>query len=172
MNRSTVNVQITRKSKSLTNQHCFYNYIPFYFILQSVLFYNQLMSTKKKFPVCANFIQYTMRYQKIFWTKQTYIFTFITTFWTFHSPTTELLEFAKDPIKNLLHSKCFIFAIQSYSSALFTKKKSAFLKKKMSLYSTAWANFSKVFIKPTKCCRFHYPNLNLRFDSQKLKTNC
>ena len=37
------------KSKSSTNQHCFYNYTTSYFILQCVLFYNQLMSSKKQF---------------------------------------------------------------------------------------------------------------------------
>ena len=36
------------KSKSLINQHRFYRYTTFHFILQSVLFYNQLMSTKRQ----------------------------------------------------------------------------------------------------------------------------
>ena len=33
----------------MTNLHCFYHYTTFYFILQSVLFFNQVMSTKKQF---------------------------------------------------------------------------------------------------------------------------
>ena len=44
-----------------------------------------------------------------FWTKQTMIVTLITTFWTFHSPTTELFELAKDLTKNLLHSRFEVF---------------------------------------------------------------
>ena len=44
---------------------------------------------------------------------------------------------------------------------------SAFLKRKVSLYSTALAHFSKLSIKPTKCPRFHYPNLNLRLKMKK-----
>ena len=51
MDKSVAKVQITGKSKSLTTQHCFYHYTAFYFFLQSVLFYNQLMSTKKQ--ICS-----------------------------------------------------------------------------------------------------------------------
>ena len=40
------------------------------------------------------------------------------------------------------------FAIQSYSSDLFSRKKSAFLKRRLSLYSTAWVNCCKLLIKP------------------------
>ena len=78
---------------------------------------------------------------------------------------------AKDPTKSHLHSKYFIFAIQSYSSDLFSRKKSAFSKKELNLYSTVWVKFSKLLIKPTKYRRFLYPNLNLRLDLQKQKTN-
>ena len=83
-----------------------------------------------------------------------------------------VVELAKDPTKSLLHSKCFIFAIQSYSSDLFSRKKSTFPKRKLSLYSTVWGNFSKLLIKPTKYRRSLYLNLNLRLDLQKQKTNC
>ena len=48
MDKNVANFQITGKSKTLTNQHCFYHYTTYYFILQSVLFYNQLTSTKKQ----------------------------------------------------------------------------------------------------------------------------
>ena len=71
-----------------------------------------------------------------------------------------------------LHSKCFIFAIKRYSSDLFSRKKSAFPKRKLSLYSTVWVSFSMFLIKPTKYRRFHYPHLYLRLDSQKQETNC
>ena len=83
-----------------------------------------------------------------------------------------IVRVSKDLIKSLLHSKYFIFAIQSYSNNLFSRKKSAFPKKKWNLYSTVWVNFSKLLIKPTKYRRFHYPNINLRLDLQKRKTNC
>ena len=70
-----------------------------------------------------------------------------------------------------MSSKCFIFAIQSYSSDIFPRNDSAFPKNKLSLYSIAWANFSKLLIKPTKYHRFHYPILMLTLDLQKQKTN-
>ena len=65
-----------------------------------------------------------------------------------------------------------VFGIQSYSNDLFSRKKSAFPKRKLSYYSTVWVNFSKLLIKPTKYRRFHFPNLNLRLDLQKQKTKC
>ena len=48
MDKSVANAQIAGKSEYLTNQHRFYHYTSFHFILQPVLFYNQLMSTKKQ----------------------------------------------------------------------------------------------------------------------------
>ena len=39
------------KLKSLTNEHRFYHYITFHLILQTVLIYNRLMSTKKQ--ICS-----------------------------------------------------------------------------------------------------------------------
>ena len=42
----------------------------------------------------------------------------------------------------------------------------------MNLYPTVWVNFSKLLIKPTKFRRFLYPNLTLRLNLQKQKTNC
>ena len=86
--------------------------------------------------------------------------------------TTEQCELAKDPTKTLLHSKRFIFGNKIYSSDLFSRKKSAFSKKKLSLYSIVWVNFSKHLIKPTKYRSFHYPNQKLRLGLQKQETNC
>ena len=48
VDKSVANVQIDGKSKSLRNQSRFYHYTTFHFILRSVLFYNQLLSTKKQ----------------------------------------------------------------------------------------------------------------------------
>ena len=81
-----------------------------------------------------------------------------------------IVRVSKGSKKSLLRSKCFNFTIQDYSSDLFSRKKWAFPKRKLSLYSTVWANFSKLLIKSTKYHRFHYANLNLRLDSQKQKT--
>ena len=124
------------KLKSSANLHRFYRYTTFQFSLKSVLFCNQLMSTQKQFPsLCKLYSVYDEIPEELLDKTDVDSF-FITTFWTVHSPTTELFELAKDPTENFWHSKCFIFAIQSYSSDFFSKKKSAFLKTNMHLYST------------------------------------
>ena len=128
------------------------------FISHSVVFYNQSRSVKKsKFLACARFIQYTKKYQKNFWTKQTWIVTFITTFWTFHSPPTKLFELAKDPTKSLLHSKCFIFAIQSNSSDLFSSKKLEFPGKKIESLLDSLGEFLKAFDQTNKVSQIPLP---------------
>ena len=83
-----------------------------------------------------------------------------------------IVRVSKGSNKKSFAFKVVHFAIQSYSSDLVSRKKSANLKRKLILYSTVWANFSKLSIKPTKYRRFHYPNLYLRLDLQKQKTNC
>ena len=86
-----------------------------------------------------------------------------------HNP---IVRVSKGSNKKSFAFKVFHFAIQSCSRDSISKKKSAFPKTKLSLYLTVWVNFSKLLIKPTKYHRFHYPNLNLRLDLQKQKTNC
>ena len=83
-----------------------------------------------------------------------------------------IVRVSKGSNKKTFTFKVFHFCDSSYSSDCFSRKKSAFLKRKLSLYSTAWANFSKLLIKQTKYRRFHYPKLNLRLDLRKQKTNC
>ena len=83
-----------------------------------------------------------------------------------------IVRVSKGSNKNLLHSRFFVFAIRNYSRHSISRKKLAFPKKKLSLNSTVWVSFTKVLMQPTKCRRFHYPNLYLRLDLQKQKTNC
>ena len=68
-----------------------------------------------------------------------------------------------------------VFHFQRNSSDLFSRKKSAFSKRKLNLYSTVWVNFSKLLIKSTKYPSSHYPNLNLRVFTEakdKLFSHC
>ena len=65
MDKSVANVQIAGNSKTLTNQHRFYHYTTFHFILQYVLFHNQLMSTKKQiFSLCKFYSVYKEKPEK------------------------------------------------------------------------------------------------------------
>ena len=59
------------KTTFLTNQHFFH--FSFYKLFSIVI--SQCLP-KSKFLACANFIQYTKKYQKKFWTKQTSMVTF------------------------------------------------------------------------------------------------
>ena len=123
---------------------------------------------KSKFPACANVIQYAKKYQKNFWTKETWIVTFITTFWTFHNLTTELFGLAKYATKSLLHSKSFIVAIQSYCSDLFSKKKSAF-QKKIEFLLDSLSEFLEAFDQGNKVSQIqlHKPKFEIGFTKAK-----
>ena len=68
--------------------------------------------------------------------------------------------------------KVFQFCDSKLQQRFILKEEAAILKRKPSLNSTVRVNFPKLLIKPTKYRRFHYPNLNLRLDLQKQKTNC
>ena len=68
--------------------------------------------------------------------------------------------------------KVFHFCDSKSQRRFILKEEVSISKKKLNLYSTVWVNFSKLFIKPTNYRRFHYPNLILRLDLQKQKTNC
>ena len=127
---------------------------------------------KSNVLACANFFQFTKKYQKNFWTKQTWIVTLITIFWTFHSPTTEIVRVSKGSKKKSFAIKVFYFRDSKLQQRFILKEEVSISEKKLNLYSTVWVNFSKLLIKPTTYRRFHYPNLNLRLDLQKQKTNC
>ena len=97
--------------------------------------------------------------------------TFITTFWTFHSHTTELFELAKDPTKNLLHSKSLIFAIQSYSSDLFSRKKLA-LPQNIESQLDSLGGFFKVFDQANKVSQIPLPKPKFEIGFTKAKASC
>ena len=135
------------------------------FILQSVLINIQSMSTKKQISSLCKFYS---AYEEI--TEEFLDETDVDSYF-YHN----ILDLSQSHYRIVRVSKGFnkkSFAIQSYSSDLFSRKKSAVPKKKMSLYSTVWVNFSKLLIKPTKYRRFHCPNQILRLDLQLQKTNC
>ena len=78
---------------------------------------------------------------------------------------------SKGSNKKFFAFKVFLFCLSKLRQRFFSRKKSAF-SKKINVYWTVWLNSSKLLIKPTKYRRYHYPNLNLRLDIQKQRTNC
>ena len=142
------------------------------FILHSIRFYNQSMSTNKQISSLCKLYSIYEEIPEEFLDEtdvDSYFFHNILDISQSHN---RIVRVSKGSNKKSFAFKVFQFAIRSCSSDLISRKKSAFPKTKLSLYSTVWVNFSKLLIKATKYHRFHYPNLNLRLDLQKQKTNC
>ena len=76
---------------------------------------------------------------------------------------------AKDPTKSLLHSKCFNFAIQSYSSDLFSRKKSAFPKKEIESLLDSFGEFLKAFDQANKVSQIPLPKPKFEIGFTKAK---
>ena len=79
-----------------------------------------------------------------------------------------VVRVSKRSKKNLLHSKCFIFAIQSYSSDLFSRKKSAFPKKIESLLDSL-VEFLKAFDQVNKVSQVTLPKPKFEIGFTKAK---
>ena len=126
------------------------------------------MSTKKQISsLCKLYSVYEERPEEILDETDVDSY-FITTFWTFHSPITDLFELAKDPTKSLWHSKCFIFTIQSYSSDLISRKMSAFPKKIESLLDSL-GEFLKAFDQANKISHIPLPKPKFEIGFTKAK---
>ena len=139
------------------------------FILQTVLFYNQSMSTKKQISsLCKLYSVYEEVPEEFLDETDVDNYFFQNTFLDISQSHNRIVRVSKGSNKKSFAFKVF----QSCSNDSLSRKKSAFPKRKLSLYSTAWVSFSKLLIKPTKYRRFHYPNQNLRLDLRKQKTNC
>ena len=83
-----------------------------------------------------------------------------------------IVRVSKGSNKKSFAFKVFHFCDLKLQQRFIVKEEVSTSKKELNLYSTVWVNFSKLLIKPTKHRRFHCPNLNLRLDLQKQKTNC
>ena len=70
--------------------------------------------------------------------------------------------------KSLFHSKCFFLAIQSYSSVLFSRKKSAFPKKTESVLDSL-GEFLKAFDQANKVSQFPLPKPKFEIGFTKTK---
>ena len=69
----SVKSQLSIKKTSISgNPHCFYRYTTDKFILLNILTKGSWCLSGCNFPVCANFIHFTKKYQRSFWTTLTY----------------------------------------------------------------------------------------------------
>ena len=134
------------------------------FILQSFLINNQSMSAKKQISSLCKLYSIYEEIPEEFLDKtdvDSYIYHNILDISQSHN---RIVRVSKGSNKKSFAFKVFQFCDSKLQQRFILKKKSAFPKTKLSLYSTVWVNFSKLLIKPTKYRRFHYPNLNLRLD--------
>ncbi len=83
-----------------------------------------------------------------------------------------IVRVSKGSNKKSFAFKVFQFCDSKLQQRFILEEEVSISKKEIESHSTVWMNFSKLLIKPTKCCIFHYQNLNLRLDLQKQKTNC
>ena len=82
-----------------------------------------------------------------------------------------IVRVSKGSNKKSFAFKVFHFYDSKLQQRFILKEEVSISKKEIEFYSTVWVNLSKLLIKPTKYRRFLYPNLNLRLDLQKQKTN-
>ena len=83
-----------------------------------------------------------------------------------------IVRVSKRSNKNHFAFKVFHFCDSKLQQRFILEEEVSISKKEIESLLTVWVNFSKLLIKSTKYCRFHYPNLNLRLGLQKRKTNC
>ena len=79
---------------------------------------------------------------------------------------------SKGSNKKFFAFKLFLFCDSKLRQRFILKEEISIFKEKINVYRTVWLKSSKLSIKPTKYRRYHYPNLNMRLDMQKQRTNC
>ena len=154
------------------NQHRFYRYTTFRFVLQTVLINNQSMSIKMQISsLCKLYSVYVETPEEIL--DETDVDTyFCYNILDISQSHHRMVRVSKGSNIKSFAFKVFHLCDSKSQQQFILKEEVSISEKKMSLYSTVWVNFSRLLIKPTKNHRFHYPDLNLRLDLQKQKTNC
>ena len=140
------------------------------FILQTVFIYNQLMSTKKQISSLCKLYSVYEEIPEEFLDETDVDSYFYYNILDISQSYNRIVRVSKGSNKKSFAFKVFHFCDSKLQQRFILKEEVP--KTKLSLYSTVWVNFSKLLIKLTKYHRFHYPNLNLRLDLQKQKTNC
>ena len=169
MDRSVFFVQISGNQTLLTNQHRFYHYFSFYKLFSILI--SQCLP-KSKFPACANFFSLYEEIPENFLDEKDVDSIFYHNILDILQSHHRIVPVSKGSNKKSFAFNLFHFCDSKLQQRFILKEEfSSCKKKKLSLYSTVWVNFSKLLIKPTKFQRFHYPNLSLRLDLQKQKTN-
>ena len=83
-----------------------------------------------------------------------------------------IVRVSKGSNKKSFAFKVFHFCDSKLQQRFILKEEVSISKKEIESLLDSLGEFLKAFIKPTKYCRFLYPNRNLRLDLEKQKTNC
>ena len=146
--------------------------LPLFFILHFVLFYNQSMSTKKQSSsLCKLYSVYEEIPEELLdeTDVDSYFYHNILDMSQSHH---RLVRVSKGSNKKSFAFKKFHFCDSKLQQQFTLKEEVGISKKEIESLLNFWVSFSKLMIKPAKYCRFHYPNLSLRLDLRKQKTNC
>ena len=160
------------KSNSLTKQHRFYRYTTFHFILQTVLNYNQLISTKMQIFNLCKLSSLHVEIPENFFDKTDVDSFFHHNILDFSQFNHRIVRVSKGSSKKSFAFEVFQLCDSNLQQRFILKEEVSVSGKEIGYLVDSLVNFSKLLIKPTKYRRFHYPNLNLRLDLQKQKTNC
>ena len=125
------------------------------------------MSTKKQISsFCKLYSVYEEKLEEFL--DETDVDTFITTFWTFHSPTTEEFELAKDPAKSPLHSKSSFLQFK-VTSAFFSQGRSQHFQKQIESLLDGLGDFFKAFDQANKLSQIPLPEAKFEIGLTKAK---
>ena len=158
-------IEVLDKSALLLPLH----YFPIYKLF---LFYNQSMSTKMQISSLCKLYSVYEEIPEEFLDGTDVDSYFYHDILDISKSRKRIVRVSKGSNKKSFAFKMFHFCDSKLQQRFILKEEVSISKRKLSLYSIFWVNFSKLLIKPTKCYRFHYPNQNLRLDLQKQKTNC
>ena len=160
------------KSKSLTNQHRFHRYTTFHLVLQSALFYNQLISTKRPISSLCNLYSVYEGKPEEFLDEADVDSYFYHNILDISQSHHGIVRVSKGSNKKSFAFKVFHFCDSKLQQRFILKEEVSISNKEIESILDSLGDFLKALIKLTKCRRFHYPNLNLRLDLQKQKKNC
>ena len=144
--------------------------LPLFFILQTVLFHNQSMSTKKQISSLCKLYSIYEELPEEFLDETDVDSYFYHNILDISQSHHRIVRVSEGSNKKFSAFKVFHFCDSKLQQRFIFKEEVSVSKKKLNLYSIVWMNFSKLLIKRTKYRRFLYPNLNLRMDKKIKRT--
>ena len=124
----------------MTNQRCFYHHTTFYFILQSVFFQNQSMSTKKQISSLCKLYSVYEEIPEEFLDEtdvDSYFYHDILDISQSHN---RIVRVSKGSNKKSFALKVFHFCDSKLQQRFILKEEVSLSKKKLRLYSIVWVN--------------------------------